>query len=98
MDLTEYVERLRDELLAAAGAGGPRIRATAERLSAALDSAVRLVLLEALAAAAEEITGELAPGSVEVRLRGREPQFAVSAPHPETLEVPPRAGPEFNPP
>ncbi|HEY7071346.1 MAG TPA: hypothetical protein VH479_14565, partial [Acidimicrobiales bacterium] len=29
-------------------------------------------------AAADEITGELAPGSVEVRLRGRDPEFVVT--------------------
>jgi len=39
---------------------------------------MRLALLEALSAAAEEITGELAPGSVEVRLRGRDPGFIVT--------------------
>lgn len=33
-----------------------------------------------MAAAAEEITVELAPGSVELRLRGREPQFVVTRP------------------
>ena len=43
-------------------------------------SATRLGILEALAAAAEEITVELAPGSVELRLRGREPEFVVSLP------------------
>jgi hypothetical protein len=31
-------------------------------------------------AAAEEITFELAPGSVELRLRGREPEFVVRQP------------------
>src|ERR1700678_3721208 len=36
--------------------------------------------LNVAAAAAEEITGELAPRSVEVRLRGRDPEFIVSAP------------------
>jgi hypothetical protein len=34
-------------------------------------------------AAAEEITCELAPGSVEVRLRGRDPEFVVTPPPPE---------------
>jgi hypothetical protein len=38
------------------------------------------VLLEALSAAADEITRELAPGSVEVRLRGRNPSFVVTPP------------------
>jgi hypothetical protein len=37
-------------------------------------------LQDVLAVAAEEITTELAPGSVELRLRGREPQFVVTLP------------------
>jgi hypothetical protein len=64
----------------AAEAGGDAARALAERLVTPLDSATRLVLLEALSDAASEITSELAPGSVEVRLRGREPEFVVTQP------------------
>jgi hypothetical protein len=78
MDLTPHVERLRYELGVAAAAGGEDARALAERLTAPLESSVRLVLLEALSEAADEITRELAPGSVEMRLRGREPGFAVT--------------------
>jgi hypothetical protein len=78
MDLTPHVERLRYELGIAAAAGGDDARALAERLTAPLESAVRLVLLEALSEAADEITRDLAPGSVEMRLRGREPGFAVT--------------------
>ena len=37
-------------------------------------------LQDALAAAVEEITCELAPGSVELRLRGRDPEFVVRLP------------------
>ena len=37
-------------------------------------------MLDALSTAADEITRELAPGAVEVRLRGGEPSFAVTAP------------------
>lgn len=80
MDLGAYVENLRRELVVAAEAGGDEARALAERLVAPLDSAVRLTLLEALSAAADEITRDLAPGSVQVRLRGREPAFVVTAP------------------
>jgi hypothetical protein len=80
MELDPYVERLRNELLVAAEAGGEAARALAERLVAPLDSATRLMLMEALAAAADEITRELAPGSVEVRLRGRNPNFVVTPP------------------
>lgn len=86
MDLTRYVDAVRQHLEVAAQAGGEPARALAERLLAPLESAVRLVLLEALSAAAGEITAELAPGSVEVRLRGREPSFVVlMPPSPEKL-------------
>lgn len=80
MDLTPYVTNLRAELAVAAEAGGDDARALAERLTAPLDSAVRLTLLEALSTAADEITRDLAPGSVELRLRGREPDFVVTPP------------------
>ena len=48
--------------LVAAEAGGEDARALAERLTAPLESAIRLMLLDALSAAADEITRELAPG------------------------------------
>lgn len=82
MDINPFVDSLRQDLAVAAEAGGDEARALAERLTAPLDAAARLVLLEALAQAAEEITLELAPGSVEVRLRGRDPEFVVSVPEP----------------
>jgi hypothetical protein len=66
--------------MVAAEAGGDEARALAERLITPLDSATRLVLLEALSDAASEITQELAPGSVDLRLRGREPEFVVTQP------------------
>ena len=80
MDLQPYVDAVRHELNVAAAAAGDAAQQLADRLSAPLESAIRLALLEALSAAAEEITGELAPRSVEVRLRGRDPEFIVSAP------------------
>jgi hypothetical protein len=80
MDLQPYVDAVRHELNVAAAAGGAEAQDLADRLSAPLESAIRLALLEALSAAAEEITGELAPRSVEVRLRGRDPEFIVSVP------------------
>lgn len=80
MELREYVEALRDELVTAGAAGDAETRAVAERLVAPLESAVRLTLLKALSAAADEITRELAPGSVDLRLRGMEPSFVVTPP------------------
>jgi hypothetical protein len=81
MDLTPHVENLRRELAltvaVAADAGGDDARALAEQLTAPLESAVRLALLDVLSAAADEVTRELAPGSVELRLRSGEPDFVV---------------------
>jgi hypothetical protein len=85
MDLQPYVEAVRHELNLAAAAAGAEAQALADRLSAPLESAIRLALLEALSAGVEEITSELAPRSVEVRLRGRDPEFVVSAPLDEPL-------------
>jgi len=80
VDLETYVDDLRQQLMVAAEAGGEDSRLLAERLLAPLDAATRLVLLEAISAAADEITRDLAPGSVEVRLRGRNPSFVVTPP------------------
>jgi len=90
MDITPYVESLRQDLAAAAEAGGPEARQAAERLALALDPAVRLALMDALSQAAAEITSELAAGSVDVRLRGREPEFVVDVP---TMPLAPPAAP-----
>ncbi|MFJ9559377.1 hypothetical protein ACIRQQ_04955 [Streptomyces fuscichromogenes] len=80
MDLTPYVETLRRELAVAAEAGGDDARELAERLTAPLESATRLTMLNVLSAAMDEITRELAPGSVDVRLRGLDPDFVVTLP------------------
>ena len=87
MDLRPYVETIHHQLIVAAEAGGDEARAVAERLTAAVDSTVRLALQDALVAAAEEITCELAPGSVELRLRGRDPEFVVRQPAGFTAET-----------
>lgn len=91
MDITPYVEGLRRDLAAAAEAGGAEAKAAAERLALALDPAVRLALMDALSQAAAEITAELPAGSVDVRLRGREPQFVVDVPTMPTMPTAPVA-------
>ncbi|MGA8040362.1 MAG: toxin-antitoxin system HicB family antitoxin [Acidimicrobiia bacterium] len=87
MNLTKYAETLREQLLAAAEMGGAEGKALIDRLSAGLDAATRLVLLEAISDAADEITTELAPGAVEVRLRGTDPEFVVKLPAAAADEV-----------
>jgi hypothetical protein len=93
MDLTSYVARLREELAEAAELGGPDARALADRLTAPMESAFRLALLDALSAAADEITRDLAPGSVELRLRAGSPGFVVTPP-PAEQPGPETAAPE----
>jgi hypothetical protein len=80
MQIDSYIQSVRSQFELAAEAGGEEGRELARRLVAPLESAIRLSVQDALAAAAEEITLELAPGSVELRLRGREPEFVVSLP------------------
>ena len=79
MDLFPYAARLHRDLRVTAESGGEETLAVAERLASGLESSIRLVLLDALVEAAGEITRDLAPGSVEVRLRGRDVDFAVTA-------------------
>lgn len=80
MDIQPHVDSIHHQLVAAAEASGEEGRVLAKRLAAPLDAAIRLSLQDALALAAEEITRELAPGSVELRLRGGQPEFVVTQP------------------
>lgn len=80
MELGPYVNDLQRQLVEAAENGTDDTRAVAERLAAGLDAATRMVLLDVLSAAAGEITRDLAPGSVDVRLRGREVEFVIAQP------------------
>jgi hypothetical protein len=96
MDLQPFVEAVRHELNVAAATGGADAAELADRLSAPLESAIRLALLESLSEAAELITRELAPGSVDVRLRGRDPEFTVTPAPAEPEEAPLAAPPDFD--
>ncbi|MFW7414430.1 YlcI/YnfO family protein [Demequina sp. SO4-18] len=82
MDITRYSEQLRAQLEAAAATGTPKAREAAAHLVSALDPAIRLTLMEALAEAADEISRELEPGGVDLRARGKEVGFVVTVPHP----------------
>jgi Ribbon-helix-helix protein, copG family len=80
MELNRYVAHLGREFATLAEAGGEESRALVERLAGPLESAIRMTLLDTLSAAADEISRDLAPGSVELRLRGRDPSFVVTTP------------------
>jgi len=81
VELGQYISDLQRQLVDTAANGAEDTRAVAERLAAGLDAATRLVLLDVLSAAVGEITRDLAPGSVDMRLRGREIEFVVTQPN-----------------
>jgi hypothetical protein len=71
MQLDSYVTQVHDQLVAAAALGDDRARDVAASLANAALPAVRLALLAALAAAADEITAALldSPGAPAVGVR-----------------------------
>ena len=71
MHLYPYTASVRAQLTAAAALGDEPTRAIAEALASAAEPAVRLAVLEAVSAAADEITEALldAPGSPAVAVR-----------------------------
>ena len=77
MDLDRYVADLRRQLASAAESGGEETRALVEWLGISLESATRLVLIEALSDAAADVSASLAPAGIEVRMRGRDPELVV---------------------
>src|SRR3954447_11802813 len=90
MDLSDYVDALRNSLTTAAAAGGEATRETARLLADTMEPAVRLALIDALSAMAAEVTAALEGGLVDIRLRGRDPEVVVvqTAEHPD-VEQPP---------
>jgi predicted DNA binding CopG/RHH family protein len=78
MELSDYVGGLRRELASITRFAGDDITRAAEMLTEALDSSVRLTLLEVLSAAAAEITALLDDTTIDVRLSSSEPEFVVT--------------------
>ncbi|HEY5846502.1 MAG TPA: hypothetical protein VIT42_06905 [Microlunatus sp.] len=80
MDLSLYVESVRAGVADAASLADDHTRHVADRLGNAIGAATRLALINALSDAADTISADLAPGSVELRMSGSDPEFVVSAP------------------
>ena len=93
MDIGQHLSDLQRQLVITADNGTEETRAVAERIAAGLDAAARLVLLDVLSAAVGEITRDLAPGSVDLRLRGREVDFVVTQPSTEAESHEPAPAP-----
>lgn len=91
MELSEFVGKLRGEIASLTRFAGEDVARAAELLTEALDSSVRLVLLDVLSAAAKDITARLDDAVVEVRLADGEPTFVVLTAPPEAEFEPPAA-------
>ena len=81
MELEPLLTQVHDQVLAAAALGDDRTRQIAESLAGAVSTSVQLAIVNALSAAADEVTGALLdyPGSpaVTVRLDGSDVRFDV---------------------
>jgi hypothetical protein len=86
MDLSPYIESVRVGVANASSLADEQTQHVAERLGTAIESSTRLALIHALSDAAGSISAEMAPSSVELRIVGQDPEFAVSI---QTAEVEP---------
>jgi hypothetical protein len=78
MDLSHYVQQLREDLASAAAAGDEQTQRTGALLGAAIEPAARLAIMNALSDLASEVTATLGDRVVEVRLDGRDVRVSVS--------------------
>lgn len=98
MQLQTYVTQVQVQLAAAAALGDQHTRTVADALSAAAEPAVRLALLGAASAVADEVTAALldAPGApaVAVRVDGDDLRVEVRAGEPVAEPEPVRPSPD----
>jgi HicB family len=88
MRLDSHVQAIQQELAATGALGDEAAAEAARRIGEALASTLHLHLLDILGEAALEITGQIEPGRVEVRLAGRDPELVVIADEtPDTSQV-----------
>jgi hypothetical protein len=78
MDLFPYIASVRAGVESASALADDHTRQVAERLGTAIESSTRLALIQALSDAAAGLSAELAPSSVELRMVGQDPEFAVT--------------------
>lgn len=86
MQIGPHVDAVQNDLAAVAAVGDEQASETVRRIAAALESSVRLRLLEAVTEAAHELTSQLPSGHVDVRLAGADPLLVY-------VEDAPAAGP-----
>jgi hypothetical protein len=90
MNVAAYVEALQQDLANVAGIGDEAVAEAARRIAGALESSLRLRLIDAVGEAAAELTNQLPDGHVEVRVTAGEPELVYvpdpGAPAPTSLE------------
>ena len=79
MELSPYVEGLRREISSLTRFASDDVVQVVDRLGEAIDSSVRLMLLDVLSSAAAEITTRLDDAVIDVRLSAGEPDFVITA-------------------
>lgn len=84
MQISIHVEALQHDLAAVASVGDAEASEIVRRIGGALESSLRLRLLDVITEVAHELTSQLPSGHVEVRLAGGEPSlvFVEEAPEP----------------
>lgn len=80
MDLRHASRTIHEQLAAGAAVGDEDVRRAAGLLAVTVEPAVRLALQDVVGALAAEISRELAPGRVDLALRGSEVEVRVVAP------------------
>ena len=79
MQLDSHIQAIQQELAATAALGDEAAADAARRMGEAIAATLHLHLLDLLGEAALEISGQIEPGRVEVRLAGRDPELVVIA-------------------
>ena len=97
MELSEYTEALRREVATVTRFAGDDVARAGQLIADALDSSIRLTLLDVLAGAAAEITSRLDGTAIELRLSSSNPTFAVVQTPPDA-PLPPPPPPAPHPP
>lgn len=92
MELSEYIDNLRQQVAAVTRVAGDDVARAGQMIAEALDSSIRLTLLDVLSGAAAEITSRLDDAAVELRLSSGDPAFVVVH-APQDLPPPPPASP-----
>ena len=97
MELSEYIETLGGEVASVTRVAGEDVARAGQMTAEALDSSIRLTLLDVLSGAAAEITSRLDNTAIELRLSAGNPTFVVVH-APEELaplpSQPPPSGPD----